>query len=358
MLARHLTLPLVSSLLLLPSACTDDAEAETDSTAETDSDAGSDAETDADTDSEAGTETTGSEAGTETTGSDDNPALPELFDQGLFTVDPTTVDCQLDDGSTTQCYQLSFSNYQGSSGPFCPPTIDDIGGVGIYDGPTNPGFQVLKDTLWNAMEADGYDIVDDEGNVTVNGGGGVASCLNMATQDLTLTFLIPVEPVLLDTPNEIEIVELYGVSLFDGMPLTGHPPSVVDGPPIPGSSGGSIPSLDPCGGHGDPAGYWHWHFNAKSSQSVLDAFDITEVSCTDIQQQTEGLVGFAKDGYPIYSPLEDGSVPADLDACNGKFGVTPEFPAGIYHYYALHEEAPNLPTCIMGASALMVLSID
>ncbi|WP_181197431.1 YHYH protein [Enhygromyxa salina] len=330
---------LVSSLLLLSSACGDSSGAEADTT----------------TGSETGSET---ETETETGSADGNPSLPEFFDQDLFTVSPTVVDCELDNGSNTQCYQISFSNYQDSSGPFCPETIDDIGGVGVYDGPTNPGFQVLKDTLWNAMEADGYDIVDDEGNIAMNGMPGDSSCLNMATMDLTLTFLIPVDPELLDTPNEIEIVELYGVSLIDGMPLTGHPPSVVDGPPIPGAAGGNIPSLDPCGGHGDPAGYWHWHLTAENSQSVLDAFDITEVSCTDIPQKTEGLVGFAKDGYPIYSPLVDGTVPDDLDACNGKFGVTEDFPDGIYHYYAVHEEAPNLPTCIMGASALMTLSIE
>ncbi len=64
-------------------------------------------------------------------------------------------------------------------------------------------------------------------------------------------------------------MELYGVAVEDGMPLTGHPPSVVDGPPIPGASGGGIPSLDPCGGHADPAGYWHWHFTPTNTQSAL-----------------------------------------------------------------------------------------
>ncbi len=268
--------------------------------------------------------------------------------------------CTLDNGSQTQCWQLTFANYQDSTGPFCPATINDIGGVGIYDGPTNPGFQVLKDTLWNAMEADGYYIVDDEGNVRENQmpGNGMGSCLNMPTQDLNLTFLIPVEPELAASNNTIDTVELFGVAVYDGMPLTGHPPSVVDGPPIPGAAGGAIPSLDPCGGHGDPAGYWHWHFTSENAQSVLDAYGITEVGCSDIPQKTEGLVGFAKDGFPIYSPHEDGSVPSGLDECNGKMGVTADYPEGIYHYYAVDETAPNLPTCIKGASVANPLSIQ
>jgi hypothetical protein len=287
-----------------------------------------------------------------------NPVLTELFDPDLFAVSPTTVSCNLDDGSTAQCYRISFANYRESTGPFCPATVDDIGGVGVYDGATNPGFQVLKRTLWEAMEADGFDILDDAGNVRSNLGPGTSSCLEMAVTDLTITFLIPAEPKMLVAPNSIDTVELFGVALYDGMPLTGPPPSVVDGPPMPGATGGGIPSLDPCGGHGDPAGYWHWHLMPDNAQSVLDAFGITDVRCTDIPQATQGLMGFAKDGFPIYAPLEGGSVPADLDACNGKFGVTPDYPEGVYHYYVLNGAAPNLPTCIMGASVRNPMSVQ
>lgn len=302
---------------------------------------------------DAGTQDTQDSSATTATGT-----VPELFEPSLFASDPVEVDCTLDNGSSTRCYQLSFSNYQDSSGPFCPETIDDVGGVGIYDGATNPGFQVLKRSLWESMEADGWDIVDEAGNININGGMGEATCLEMALSPLTVTFLIPVEPELLSAPNVIDIVELYGVATVDGMPLTGHPPSVTDGPPMPNAQGGGIPSLDPCGGHADPAGYWHWHFTPENSQSVLDGYGISEVSCTDIPQKTEGLVGFAKDGFPIYSPLEDGSVPADLDACNGKTGPTVDFPDGIYHYFALNETAPNLPTCIMGASVDNAMSVE
>ncbi len=37
----------------------------------------------------------------------------------------------------------------------------------------------------------------------------------------------------------------------------------------------------------------------------------------------------------------------DLDECNGRSGVTPEFPAGIYHYYAT-DTYPYLQRCVKG----------
>ncbi len=104
------------------------------------------------------------------------------------------------------------------------------------------------------------------------------------------------------------------------------------------------------------------------------------------------LLGWAADGFPIYGPhglnnprdsasgtrrmkssyqlrkgtrpsgshgpggAYDGSFTADwvyvkgsgdLDECNGRFGVTPEYPQGIYHYY-LTEEFPFVPRCFRG----------
>ncbi|GAC13876.1 YHYH protein [Aliiglaciecola lipolytica] len=57
------------------------------------------------------------------------------------------------------------------------------------------------------------------------------------------------------------------------------------------------------------------------------------------------------DTYPLGTFLQDwqyveGS--GDLDECNGRFGVTPEFPEGIYHYYAT-DTYPFFQRCIKGA---------
>ena len=262
------------------------------------------------------------------------------------------VACTLDNGSSTTCYEIKFSSNPVANGPYCPATINDVGGLGIYDGPTNPGFQVMKAALFNAMENDGYDIVDANGNIRIddfNSGPptpGFAYCLDAAeNNNLELTFLIPVTPEDLSTPNTIETVELVGLSLY-GVPINGAPPSVTTGP----MGNGNIPSLDPCGGHHDPAGYYHWHFLAEAMNEVLTANSITDVSCTNIPQSASALIGFAKDGYPIYSYSDAAGVPNDLDQCNGHFGVTPEYPDGIYHYHASRTAAPNIPPCLKGAS--------
>ena len=43
----------------------------------------------------------------------------------------------------------------------------------------------------------------------------------------------------------------------------------------------------------------------------------------------------------------DMNLVGDLDECNGRFGVTPEFPKGIYHYY-LTDDYPYMQRCIKG----------
>jgi len=86
------------------------------------------------------------------------------------------------------------------------------------------------------------------------------------------------------------------------------------------------------------------------------------------------LVGWAADGFPIYarygyssandatsattlypmgSFLQDYEYVAglgDLDQCNGRTGVTPEFPNGIY-YYVITQTFPFVGRCIRGSTS-------
>jgi len=55
--------------------------------------------------------------------------------------------------------------------------------------------------------------------------------------------------------------------------------------------------------------------------------------------------------YPMGTFLQDFEYMAglgDLDECNGRTGVTPEFPKGIYHYFAT-ETFPYLQRCVKGS---------
>ena len=327
------------------------------------------------------------------------------------------VSCLLNNGQTTSCYKFVFSSNPVASGPFCPESVDDAGGLGIYDGETNPGFNTLHN-IFTFMEADGYDVIDENGYTRIQDPGdrsaapeeGKAYCLDAAADDsLTITYLIPVTPVLLDTPDSIDTVELFGFSL-DGVPINGNPPSVVsnegkpgggggDGtnssmmgppssgsrtgsmPPPPGAGSGSmgpptsqgsgsgmggggtgivaIPALDPCGGHHDPAGYYHWHMIPEAANDMLEKNGITSVTCTNIAQNPGAMSGYAKDGFPVYGPVEtDGTRPENLDECNGHTTATPEFPEGVYHYHSLDGQAPGIPGCVKGASAVDAYSVE
>lgn len=54
--------------------------------------------------------------------------------------------------------------------------------------------------------------------------------------------------------------------------------------------------------------------------------------------------------FPMGTFLQDHEYVAGLgalDECNGRTGVTPEFPNGIYHYYAT-DTYPYLQRCVKG----------
>lgn len=138
--------------------------------------------------------------------------------------------------------------------------------------------------------------------------------------------------------------------------------------------------VDENDAHVQPNGQYHYHGNPVSLVASLNADYETSMT----------LVGWAADGFPIYSiyghstpddpsspmtklrssyqtqaapegrptiedfPLghfeEDWTYVArsgDLDECNGRLGVTPEFPNGIYHYY-ITETYPFVPRCVKG----------
>ncbi|MBT9314150.1 YHYH protein [Leptothoe spongobia TAU-MAC 1115] len=131
--------------------------------------------------------------------------------------------------------------------------------------------------------------------------------------------------------------------------------------------------LDQHNAHVQPTGSYHYH---GLPIGLLQGTSMT-------------LVGYAADGFPIYGQygyrdansstsrliklqssyrLKTGQRPngpggpydgtfvqdfeyiaglGDLDECNGRFGVTPEHPDGIYHYY-ITEMFPFIPRCVQG----------
>lgn len=102
----------------------------------------------------------------------------------------------------------------------------------------------------------------------------------------------------------------------------------------------TIPFIDDCNGHPNPfALQYHYH-----------GIPYCLTKSIDHPGEHSRLLGYLLDGFPIYGPQDTAGkiiTPAALDACNGHFGPTPEFPAGIYHYHFTREAPYSIP-CYTG----------
>ena len=140
--------------------------------------------------------------------------------------------------------------------------------------------------------------------------------------------------------------------------------------------------VDESNAHVQPNGWYHYHGVPEGILSRLG------------KGATPTLVGFALDGFPVYaryghaSPMDatsavkvmkgsyvlkstpDAGRPStatypmgaftqdyeyvagsgDLDECNGRTDVTPEFPCGIYHYY-ITDTYPFIQRCVKGTAS-------
>ena len=198
---------------------------------------------------------------------------------------------------------------------------------------------------------------------------------------------------------------LSDVTTFMGCP-TGTTGYVLNGVKIDAGTAGSCFSANNCS-LSNPRGSWHIealgqpHFDfgddfnhahvqpggAYHYHGIPEGF-LTKIGALGADM---ALIGWAADGFPIYArwgynnPQDARSgvkvirasyelvqtVPADrpstdlyqlgtfaedwqyrvgsgdLDQCNGRFGVTPEFPLGIYHYYAT-DTYPYFQRCVTG----------
>lgn len=135
--------------------------------------------------------------------------------------------------------------------------------------------------------------------------------------------------------------------------------------------------LDRYNAHVQPDGTYHYHGIP------------TGVLASEGGSSIPALIGYAADGFPIYGPygysnpqqksrmkklkssyrIKNGNRPdgpggryngkftqdwayvsgaGDLDQCNGRFAVTPEYPNGTYHY-VLTDSFPYIPRCWMGS---------
>ncbi len=263
---------------------------------------------------------------------------PDYFESAALVEAISTVDCTLSSGIETTCYSITVTGVPANRevGPFCPTTINASaeesgiwfdGGAGgdayvhdldgnfianlanrygdnnwqLYDAAT--GDVRYTNTLEGCEAAARPDVDPAYQNYCVQ------CSLDYVDGGVEQAFLIPVNPVPLDTPAALS--GDVGVTL-DGVRLA-LPAPVADI-----LANYTIAAFDDCGGHINPVAGYHYH---------------GATACTEFVQPEDGraaLLGYARDGYGIYAMADaGGNEHSDLDTCRG---ATDDVRG--YHYHA------------------------
>ena len=320
-----------------------DGGAEPTDTAVTDSETTEPETTDTET---TDSETTDTDEATSAT-STDTGVDTSLFFDGALAEDVSTEDCTLSGGAETTCYSITVAGYPASHdvGPFCPDTIEDSADAGglwfdgdnLYD--LDGQFFVDLPTIYGD---DNWQMYDEDGNILVTETAeefelaanpnvdpslqnhcveGMLEWLENG-EPITTTVQIPVEPVAADASAAPQGNQ--GVTL-DGVVIAASAPAEA----ILGAY--TIASFDDCGAHFNPFDGYHMHGAVGCSE--LDS---------DVADGETAQFGYAMDGYPIHSPLDDADA-ADLDECNGH--TTDELG---YHYHANNAAENQVLECLIG----------
>jgi hypothetical protein len=146
-------------------------------------------------------------------------------------------------------------------------------------------------------------------------------------RERTNIMTIPVNPTAASS-KEVTALGAIGMAL-NGVPIFND------------REGGNVPldsmvleHFERAGGHVGPSGY-HYHVSG----------DFTT-------KDDAKLVGFIRDGFPLYGRQEeDGSYPTDLDENGGHFGPTADFPDGIYHYHCSNTNYLGLGVYVLKAGS-------
>ena len=269
-----------------------------------------------------------------------------LFFDGALADEVTTEDCTLNGGAETTCYSITVAGSPASHdvGPFCPDTITDdadAGGIwfdgdAVYD--LDGEFFVDLPTLYGD---DNWQMYDEDGNVMVTETAeefeaAARPDVDPALQNhciqgsfefldggeaITSTVLIPTVPVAADgatATSGTQGVTLDGVVIAESAPVDA----------ILGAY--TIAAFDDCGAHFNPFEGYHLH---------------GAVGCSEVGDASDGetaMFGYAMDGYPVHSPLDEA---ADLDECNGHTTTV-----GGYHYHANNAAENQVIECLVGQS--------
>ncbi len=270
----------------------------------------------------------------------------EEFSDTAFAEQPVTIDCTLEDGTASSCYKITV-NYLPEGleiGPFCPESLNDAGRIWEWTG-ENAKLYRVDGAFLRMLDYLGYRFFDEDGKVHIVDAAAEQpkvdhACINVSRdENVEITMLLPVRPVMAASPTRLGTVSKVGVAL-DGVPIFSDAPSV--------QQTGHMPALDTCGGHIDPGGWYHWHATSTDIETVFEKEGV--VADCALEQNSSAQFGYAFDGFAMIGSLEaDGTSVFGLDACNGHIGARPTSEA--YHYHAT-DGFPNLPACLVGVQAM------
>jgi hypothetical protein len=188
-------------------------------------------------------------------------------------------------------------------------------------------------------------------------------------------FRVPLQPIKAGTPTFYRPSHLFGVAL-NGVVFDPNTAEFWKNDPRSGwmieALSGAVPlGFDRNNAHVQPDGSYHYH---GVPVGLVEKLAAEKGAARDSLMQ----IGWAADGFPIYvdptarsswriklsreaggpSGPPDGTYSLDyefaaslgnLDQCNGRQGVTPEFPKGIY-YYVVTTKFPFVPRCFTGVA--------
>ena len=165
------------------------------------------------------------------------------------------------------------------------------------------------------------------------GGGGVPTAATAVAADdptkaQSYDYKIPTSPKKTSGTTAAPMgsigLMISGAVLFNPYEGDGKTVAMANNFTVKGTGGTDVPFVDPCSGHPNPGGQYHYHGLPACVSSQVDT-----------STGPSHIIGIAFDGFPIYGARDvtgrKVSV-SKLDACNGITSATPEFPKGIYHY--------------------------
>ena len=350
--SRFASLILVGAASVMIYGCNSD-DPNTDSVVDINSTADSNTDSATDTDS-TGDANTDSATNTDSTG---DPVAVEGINFDNFLADSIVgevaeVDCVLTDGTASRCYQFVVTGNptDHETGPFCPRSINDgpeAGGKWLDNG----SLVDLDGAFFLNLPANyGPDwVLYDQATGLVNVTDTPESCqaaaqLNPPEQwwyhciectiddfggPIEREYTVPITPVPRAAVEELD-------NTFPGVSLNGVGlsfPADIDG--IVATF--NIAALDDCAGHVNNAISYHYH-GATGCWHEIDQED-----------QHAALIGYAMDGYGIYSMTNlDGGEPTDLDECRGHSDAERG-----YHYHAASPGENMFIGCFHGEIAVV-----